>query len=460
MAVRSGAGTGVVVSLVVFVMTTVFLLVLTIVFYAGRAEAEEERAEAIAALSEYVRPQQRNQDLYQGFEAAARGRNQSVAQYLHGRMESVMQYVDGDPGASLDRVQGRFSRFGVEDDGVVGNVLQDLHRERNRSRDEISSLQSQLERLNDELDEVRRQSDRRRESHRAELESVQNQIAGYRAAADEYRRELEETKRTMNQSVDRLADQYEVRIADLESDADDLHRERVLLMSRVEDLQERLSSDRIRAQDPSTLVDGRVIDASGGSDQVFIDRGRQHRIVLGMTFEVYDDAASIRPNPDTGELPRGKASLQVVRVGDTTSTAKIIRSVPGRPVVRDDVIANAVYDPNYQFKFYVHGVFDIDGDGRATAAEREYIENMIVNWGGTVVHGDTLPGDLDFLVLGEQPREPSPLRSGATDRETRDWIERRQAVERYDQLFRQAREAQIPVLNANRFFILIGHTQR
>ncbi len=460
MAVRSGAGTGVIVSLVVFVMTTVFLLVLTIVFYAGRAEAQEERADAVAALSDYVRPQQRNQDLFRGFEAAAAQRNESVAQYLHGRIEAIMQYVDGDPTATIDRLQGRLSRFGVDDSGVVANVLQDVHRQRNQSRDEVSSLQGQMERLNNQLDEARAQADRMRESHRAELQGVQDQIAGYRAAADEYRSELEATKRAMNESVDRLHDQYEDRIANLERDADDLHRERVLLMSRVEDLQERLSADRIRAQDPSTLVDGRVIDASGASDQVFIDRGRQHRIVLGMTFEVYDDAAMIRPSEETGELPRGKASLQVVRVGDTTSTAKIIRSVPGRPVVRNDVIANAVYDPNYQFKFYVHGLFDIDGDGRATEAERDYIENLIVDWGGTVVHGDTLPGDLDFLVLGEQPREPAPLRQGASDREMRDWLERRRALERYEQLFRQAREAQIPVLNANRFFILIGHTQR
>lgn len=459
MAVRSGAGTGVVVSLVVFVMTTVFLLVLTIVFYAGRAEAQEERAAAAAALNQYVRQNERNQDLFRGFEAAATQRNESVAQHLHNRLQAVMRYVDGDPSTSLERLQGRLSRFGVADSGVVANVLQDIHRERNQSREEVESLKSQLERQESELAQARRQMDQLRNSQQQELASVQQQIAGYRTAAEEYRRELETTKQTMNASVDRLHDQYENRITDLENETDELYRERVLLMSRVEDLQARLSADRIRAQDPATLVDGRVIDASGASDQVFIDRGRQHRIVLGMTFEVYDDAASIRPNPQ-GELPRGKASLQVIRVGDTTSTAKVIRSVPGRPVVRGDVIANAVYDPNYQFKFLVHGLFDLDGDGRATEAERQYIENMIVQWGGIVVHGDELPGDLDFLVLGEHPREPAPLREDASQREMQDWLRRRAELERYEQLFRQAREAQIPVLNANRFFVLIGHTQR
>ena len=460
MAVRTGAGTGVVVSLVVFVMTTVFLLVLTIVFYAGRTEAQEQRAEAVSALNQYVKQGERNQDLFKGFEAAASQRNESVAQHLHNRLQTVMQYGDGDPTSTLDRVQGRLSRFGVADSGVVTHVLQDTYRQHTQAQEELESLKSRLERQEAELASTLAQMENLRDAHQQELDSVQQQIAGYRTAAEEYRDELEATKRTMNESVDRLHDQYENQIAELENETDDLHRERVLLMSRVEDLQARLSADRIRAQNPATLVDGSVIDASGSSDQVFIDRGRQHRIVLGMTFEVYDDAASIRPNQQTGELPRGKASLQVIRVGDTTSTAKIIRSVAGRPVVRGDVVANAVYDPNYQFKFLVHGLFDLDGDGRATEAEREYIENMIVQWGGTVVQGDELPGDLDFLVLGQQPREPAPLREGATSREMSDWVERRRQLEQYEQLFRQAREAQIPVLNHTRFFVLIGHTQR
>lgn len=460
MAVRSGAGTGVVVSLVVFVLTTVFLLVLTIVFYAGRAEAQDERADAEAALSQYVRPAERNQDVFRGYEGAATERNQSVAQHLHDRIQNIMRYVDGDGGTRLESLRTQLDRYGVSEEGVVVDALRDAHRERDRAQDEIESLQGQLDQLNDDLAQMQSQNEQLRATHRDELRDVQNQIAGYRDAAEEYRTELDNTRSAMNESVDRLHDQYEQQIDDLESETDDLNRERVLLMSRIEDLQERLSADRIRAQDPSTLVDGRVIDAGGSSDQVFINRGKDHRVVLGMTFEVYDDAGAIRVNQETGELPRGKASLQVIRVGESTSTTKVIRSVPGRPVVREDVIANAVYDPNYSFKFLVHGLFDVDGDGRPTATEREYLENTVVEWGGTVVQGNELPGDLDFLVLGVRPQEPPLLPQDASQAMIRDWVAKKEAKERYENLFRQAREAQIPVLNMNRFFVLIGHTQR
>ena len=54
MAIRSGAGTGVIVSLVVFVLTTVFLLVLSIVFYAGKVEQTDLTDKAKKDLSTFI----------------------------------------------------------------------------------------------------------------------------------------------------------------------------------------------------------------------------------------------------------------------------------------------------------------------------------------------------------------------------------------------------------------------
>ena len=65
-----------------------------------------------------------------------------------------------------------------------------------------------------------------------------------------------------------------------------------------------------------------------------------------------------------------------------------------------------------------------------------------------------------LLVLGVEPPKPPPLPSDASPVLINDWVKRNEANERYNLVFRQAREAQIPVLNANRFFILIGYTER
>ena len=178
-----------------------------------------------------------------------------------------------------------------------------------------------------------------------------------------------------------------------------------------------------------------------------------------MTFEVYSNAEALRPNA-AGDIPRGKASLQVVQVGDQTSKCKITRSNPGQPVVSEDVIANAVYDPTYEFKFLVHGKFDVDNDGRPSESEADYLRQLVIDWGGVVISGEELPGNLDFLVLGEEPPMPGLLAPNATEDQIARWVEKRRAHETYRRLFRQATEAQIPVLNANRFFILTGTTNR
>ena len=48
----------------------------------------------------------------------------------------------------------------------------------------------------------------------------------------------------------------------------------------------------------------------------------------------------------------------------------------------------------------------------------------------------------------------------APDHVVDDWLRKRLAHDKYMELFKQAQDAQIPILNANRFMILIGHVQR
>jgi septal ring factor EnvC (AmiA/AmiB activator) len=60
-----------------------------------------------------------------------------------------------------------------------------------------------------------------------------------------------------------------------------------------------------------------------------------------------------------------------------------------------------------------------------------------------------------FLTL-----KPPPPPTDASAIVIADWVRKNEANAKYHELFNQAREAQIPVLNANRFFILIGHVDR
>ena len=75
-----------------------------------------------------------------------------------------------------------------------------------------------------------------------------------------------------------------------------------------------------------------------------------------------------------------------------------------------------------------------------------------------MVEGDQLTGDLDFLVLGDVPEYvfTELISKNATEQEINAMVKKREAYERYEELFQQAINAQIPVLNWNRFRLLTG----
>ncbi len=461
MAARTESGTGVVVSLVVFVLSTISLLVLTIVFYAGKSDAIETQAEAENTLAKYVTREQRNRDEIKDLEGRANpAAGQSVTQLLQNQQRDTMKYLTGNASDSLDTAKSSIGSFGAGEGTIVRNVLQDLSRDQRTKQQEIDGLQTKLNDRQNEIDDLQASMRQLEEDRRAEVEGINTEVNGYRQEALVNRDRLDEAEREYNSAIDRLDDRYQGEIADLQNQGDRLNEENIRLKDRVGDLRAIIARSRPSGGNPALLVDGHIIDQAGSADAVFIDRGKKQHIVLGMTFEVYDSATSIQVDPVTGRMSRGKASLQVTNVAASTSTCKIVRAVPGRPVIRDDVIANAVYDPNYVFKFLIHGLFDVDGDGKPSAAEAEHLRRRVIKWGGAVVTGDELPGDLDFLVLGAQPPIPGPLANQATDRQTEIWVDKRNAYEKYNELMKQAMDAQIPVLNSNRFFILIGHTIR
>ena len=461
MAVRSGAGTGVIVSLVVFVLTTVFLLVLTIVFYSGKSKEMTDRDAAEKTLEKYAKKAERSSDQFKTFEGAASAAgSKSVAGYLLTRHEEAMTFGFGSPTTTVEQVKGELTKFNLKEGQSVKDKLQELGRDMTARQAEIEGLNTQLADAQAQIAEKEAQLKQEQETSSQMEANFASTIEGYKNSSDQYKKELDDAVAELKRARETNEANYMSQIRGLEDENDNVNREMQTLKGKLGELERRRNESIMRAQDPSTLIDAHVVDVPGTADEVFIDKGKRDRIVLGMTFEVYSDSNILASFAKTGDMPRGKASLQVTKVGDATSTAKITRRIPGQPVVRGDILANAIYDPKYQFKFLIHGKFDIDSDGKPTETEAEYLRSLVLDWGGTVVTGETLPGDLDFLVLGVEPPMPPPVPNDASQVVITDWLKKKQANDLYNLLFSQAREAQIPVLNANRFLVLIGHTDR
>jgi hypothetical protein len=456
MASRSGAGTGVIVALVVFILTTICLLVLTIVFYSQKTEAIDKEAQARAELDRYAKKEERGREEVKTIEGAASGARQSVVGYLLNQIGDTSAMVAGNRAATTAQIR---ADLGLTDSDVIRNVMSDLRRqvqtkgnEASTATSKVADLTKQLEQLNDRIAQLTKQNEE-------VVGGIDGTIVGYADAVRDAESKYRENINTADEAKGAIESDWRGRYDELLKQADTLRADNALMNERVKQLQTVVDAIRIKPKNPAELVDGRIVDI--GSDQeVFINIGGADRVVLGTTFEVYEDENSIQFDPRTGQELRGKASIQVVKVGDKTSTARVTRATPGRPITKNNVIANAVYDPKHQFKFLVHGKFDVNSDGRPTAAGADYVRSRVVEWGGELVDGDDLTGDLDFLVLGEQPPVPPPLPPNAEVERFNQYIELRAARDQYDRLFKQAREAGIPVLNWNRFQVLTGATQR
>ncbi|MEE2971622.1 MAG: hypothetical protein VX672_00710, partial [Planctomycetota bacterium] len=420
MARGSGAGTGVIVALVVSVVCNVGLLTITFMMYSGKADALENEARAEATLGDFVSASERRNDAFERQMDAAKQERKSLYAYLDGQRSEIASFVTGNPNAGIAEMR---TRLNVGEGDVVANSMTDLRRDLSSNGNDISSLQRQVADLQNTNGELRDRVTQAEALGDERVAKVEQEFDGYKVAAARYQQEVEDAISAIDESRAKLDRDYRNRLAGLQSRLDQANQDNSVFKAQIEDLRKKTENYRIKPQSPAELVDGRVISVPGSGGQVFVDLGRNDRIVPGMTFEVYEDAGAIRPDPRTGEYVRGKASIEIIRVNADTSAARITREISGRPVVKDDVIANAVFNPDYRFKFLVHGLFDVDGDGKISTAEADYVRRRVMEWGGELVEGDELTGDLDFLVLGEQPAMPAPLPPDAGDDQFRAFLQ-------------------------------------
>lgn len=449
MASRS-APTGMLVGLVVFVLMSVVFLALTIIFFVGKTNEHEKAVAAEQALATFIRSEERGRDNAKVLEEAAAGNQRSVFGEMAERAQAMQQFMGSD---DADLAATRTALNLTETDTVRG-ALSDLRQQVKARSDEAGSLRTRLADATKQAEALRASGAASDKQHQAALAKVDGTIGDFRAAVEDAQNRLNAAITAFETFRVELEESQRNTLAEKDRELNESREEVSVLSEKVAALQSKVELASGRATNPADLVDASVAGIDPTSGNIFISIGSQSRVTPGMTFEVFDNAASIVASAEQGS--GGKASIQILKVGDRTSTCRVLRSTKGQPVIKGDVVANAVFDPNYRFKFLVHGAFDVNKDGRATPAESDFLRERIRSWGGEVIDGSDLTGDLDFIVLGSEPSLPAPLPADATESQTTAYVAAREAREKYETLFKEARDAQIPVLNWNRFSTLTG----
>src|ERR1019366_5200549 len=103
-------------------------------------------------------------------------------------------------------------------------------------------------------------------------------------------------------------------------------------------------------------------------------------------------------------LPEGKASIEVVKVGENSSEARVVHAISGQLISEGDICTNISYDRAVKPAFMVYGNFDMDFNGVWTAGEGDVVKSLVKRFGGVVV--DKISIETDFLVLGKEPEVP------------------------------------------------------
>lgn len=208
--------------------------------------------------------------------------------------------------------------------------------------------------------------------------------------------------------------------------------------------------------------DGKVLRAKRDEGIVYINLGKKHRVVPGLTFAVYSGKEGMPlVKEDEGEVSkteklRGKAELSVMDVFDNISMCRVEwmknRNVP---VVSGDIIANLAFDVVRTYRFVIIGDFDLYGTGAPVAADVDRVKQLIRRFRSTVTK--TVDVRTDFVILGDRPSMPAESEGFVTEHEDRVRDEIVARMKRYDETKEAAGKNKVPILNTNRFLALIGY---
>ncbi len=430
-----------------------------------RVTAEKVRNDS----KKFITQEEGRSEKYQQIEATGDA-TQSAYMKLLSQVRALNLIITGQDDATLAGIKAEVSTLNPRDNqtlvAMVRAALADaeyLRQGLQEERAKSAKLEGELQKAADNSKASRAASDQMIADLREATNKRQQEYAAYQTTMDKTIADLEkrlveikEAAQADNAKLGKENDANIVRITELQKALADINNNKA-------------TGPKAPKVRPELLPDGDIVSileerspSSGYEGNkaglVYISRGRKDRVVPGMTFEVFNRATGVAPDPNDRNRIRGKATIEVMNVNDNNSVARIVRNESGQTVVEGDVIANVVYDPNMKFKFVVFGDFDIDQMGVATARDTTRVETMIKDWGGII--GKDLNYDTDFLVLGIRPPMPREVPGEVDPMVLKINNEQRKKVEAYDKLEKRAVDLAIPILNQNRFLSLVGYYRR
>ncbi|TWT44265.1 Ribonuclease Y [Phycisphaerae bacterium RAS1] len=315
------------------------------------------------------------------------------------------------------------------------------------ARAELQSVQADKQALTSQLKAVRDQFEAQTAELNKRLQQNEEEKVGAIAAKDEQLTEL-------TASMDSTSQQLQQARRDTQTRERDCEFQVARLTKQVEDQLKQIRNLNPSPFEPGAILrkpDGKVLRAIPGSDIVYINLGAADKIKRGFGFEVFSATREV------ARSLRGKASIEVISVNDSTAECRVTRGTSGQPIIEGDSVVNIAFERNRKPKFVIRGDFDLDYDGDVDLNGVEAIATIVRQWGGQVAA--ELDESTDYVVIGLSPQVGAALDADGLSEVERD-LNLRRELERtqFAELVKRASSMFIPVITQNQFLYLTGYS--
>lgn len=441
----AGSASSLKAALVAFVVVSVASLGFAIYLYTGQEDLVQKTDAANKQAQAAAQREQETQAAMEKLAFDMLGKRTSDAAEVETELQTTLAGIFGKESSKPSEVeQALLEGAKLRRQDPIRTTLQNLHDDWKAKSQALAETQASLAQATADLkaktDELKATNDQftaQAEKIRAQVSELEQQVAANRQAWDESVAKLrQQAEAEGERASEQLTTERKQRQA--------LEQQLTQNKNRINDLVATLATFRPSADSTSLLqiTDGQIIRTVPDQGVVYISLGQRDHIKAGMTFAVY---SRIRGIPADG---KGKATIKVNNVFDTTSECSVTTSNTGDPVVDGDVIANPVYDRNRKFNFVVAGDFDLDFDGKTDDPAGEQVRKMIEEWGGQLQQ--SVDTRTDFVVLGAAPASIIP------GQEADSAGQRAAARKAFEASKQEAKSLGIPVLTRTQFLHFVG----
>jgi len=454
-------------TLIVFVGLFIVSTIFAITFYV-KSEDHRKKSESLKdQLNEYASPSERQRiGQIVGSKQTGKSRIATMADYLDqsaaiilgGAAEQTsaevkIETVKRKTKETTDMLKAANIAPAEANDAGLVRIIENLKSRLDQKINALSSLDTQLEDLNNRFDDAMSANNEKEKILQDEKGKLVQQVNEIAKNYEQLKQMLEKTSEQRIQTL----------MAQLETERENNKQLNQKLLKTQAQLQ--LAEDRMQhiQKELAVLVspdieaaarqaDGKIILIDDKNKLVHLNIGRRDHVYQGLTFSVYNRNM---PIPKDG---RGKAEIEVVEVGRNVSTAQITYSQINNPIIVDDIVANLIWDREKTNIFVIAGDFDLDNDENIELDAEQKIQSLIENWGGKV--NDDVTIETDFIVLGKPTavlRKPTFEEIEADPMAMERYEKSVRKLYRYNQIQKSARNLSIPIFNLNRFLHFIGY---